>query len=50
MLKHFDFLERNDIKLDTGGIISFFERLSPIDDTNYFIPISSIITPKQKDG
>ena len=43
MLKNFKYLEKANVKLGTGGLISLYEELIPLDDKNYYIPISSVI-------
>lgn len=46
MLKSFKYLEKANVKLGTGGLISIYEELIPLDDKNYYIPISSVINNK----
>ena len=43
MLKNFRYLEKAQIKLGNGGLICFYDKLLPIDDKKYYIPISSVI-------
>ncbi len=46
MLKTFKYLEKANVKLGTGGLISLYEELIPLGDNNYYIPISSVINNK----
>ncbi len=46
MLKSFKYLEKANGKLGTGGLISLYEELIPLDDKNYYISISSVINNK----
>lgn len=43
MMKNFDVLEKNGIKLGTGGIICLYDKLLPLDEKNYIIPVGSVI-------
>ena len=43
MLKNFSYLEKAQIKLGNGGLICLYDKLLPIDDKKYYIPISSVI-------
>ena len=46
MLKTFKYLEKANVKLGTGGLISLYEELIPLGDKNYYMPISSVINNK----
>ena len=46
MIKNFRFLEKNNIKMGKGGLICFYDKLIPLDDNNYYIPIGSLIDSK----
>lgn len=46
MLKSFKYLEKANVKLGTGELISLYEELIPLDDKNYYMPISSVINNK----
>lgn len=43
MLKNFEFLTKENVKVGTGGIICGYDRLIKFDENNYIIPISSVI-------
>ena len=43
MLKNFKHLEKANIKLGKGGLICLYDKLIPLDELNYYIPISSVI-------
>lgn len=46
MIKNFRYLEKNNIKMGKGGLICLYDKLIPLDDYNYYIPISSVIDSK----
>lgn len=41
MMKSFKYLEKDNIKIGTGGIICLYDKLMKLDEKNYIIPISS---------
>ena len=43
MMKNFKYLEKDNIKIGTGGIICLYDKLMKLDEKNYIIPISSVI-------
>lgn len=43
MMKSFKYLEKDNIKIGTGGIICLYDKLMKFDEKNYIIPISSAI-------
>ena len=44
MIKNFRHLEKVNMKLGNGGIICLYDKLMKLDDNNYIIPISSVIS------
>lgn len=48
MLKNFHMLDNINIEVGTGGLICLYDKLMPLDDKNYILPISSVIAPIQK--
>ena len=48
MLKNFSFLEKANVKLGNGGLISLYEKLLPLDENKYYIPIGSVINSKNE--
>lgn len=48
MLKNFHMLDNTNIKVGAGGLICLYDKLMPLDDKNYILPISSVIAPIQK--
>ena len=46
MIKNFNFLEKANVKLGNGGLICFYDKLIPLNDKDYYIPISSVINTK----
>lgn len=46
MLKNFKYLEKANVKLGKGGLICLYDKLIPLDDYNYYIPIGSVINTK----
>lgn len=45
MIKNFDKLKQSKKEIGIGGIICFYDTLMRLDEKNYIIPISSIISP-----
>ena len=43
MIKNFKKIKSHDKKIGQGGIICFYDNLTKLDETNYIIPISSVI-------
>ena len=43
MMKNFKYLEKDDKKIGTGGIICLYDKLMKIDENNYIIPLGSVI-------
>ena len=43
MMKNFKYLEKDNMKIGTGGIICLYDKLMKIDENNYIIPLSSVI-------
>ena len=43
MIKNFSKLNDINKKVESGGIICFYEELIHLDEKNYIIPISSVI-------
>ena len=43
MIKHFEKLKQTKKEIGTGGIICFYDQLLKLDETNYIIPVSSVI-------
>ena len=43
MIKNFKFLRKTSKEIAPGGIICLYDNLIHLDDTNYIIPISSVI-------
>ena len=43
MIKNFQFLKKTNVKIGTGGLICAYDKLMKIDESNYIIPISSVI-------
>ena len=43
MMKNFSFLEKANIKLGSGGIICLYDKLYPLGNNMYYIPIGSVI-------
>lgn len=43
MMKNFKYLEKDNKKIGTGGIICLYDKLMKIDENNYIIPLSSVI-------
>lgn len=43
MMKNFKYLEKDDMKIGTGGIICLYDKLMKLDENNYIIPLSSVI-------
>ena len=46
MIKNFRYLEKNNIKMGKGWLICLYDKLIPLDDYNYYIPIGSVIDSK----
>lgn len=47
MIKNFKYLEKANVKLGKGGLICLYDKLVPLDENNYYIPISSVIDTKE---
>ena len=43
MLKNFDYLTKNGVKVGNGGIVCLCDKLFKVDDKRYYIPLSSVI-------
>lgn len=43
MMKNFKYLEKDNKKIGTGGIICLYDKLMKLDENNYIIPLSSVI-------
>ena len=43
MMKNFKYLEKTNMKIGTGEIICLYDKLMKLDNTNYIIPVSSVI-------
>lgn len=43
MMKNFKYLEKDNKKIGTGGIICLYDKLIKLDENNYIIPLSSVI-------
>lgn len=43
MMKNFKYLEKDNKRVGTGGIICLYDKLMKLDENNYIIPLSSVI-------
>lgn len=43
MIKNFDYLTKNGVKVGNGGIVCLCDKLFKVDDKRYYIPLSSVI-------
>lgn len=46
MIKNFNFLEKANVKMGNGGLICFYDKLIPLSENRFYIPISSVINTK----